>query len=306
MRRLVCFLTLSIALLATPLAAQDSEEAGPALGTEVFVSTDSDNTTVWRVAGNFDLRNAPDGSRLGVKVEKAWYDPLGLGTHERERIFLQVADGSGNVNWSARIGTDGDTIIGSASINDNKAFRKEAFIERDIVETPIGLEQGLYSTFAGAAIDLPTDENNIFTLLAGVQEFTGDNVRLHIRANYVHVIDSDAGLSAQLRTRYFHSTVPGEYDYFSPEDYGQILPVLQLRRFIDGWQLLAAGGIGVQRSTGTEWKQANYAEARVISPVQRNWYLSGEAIYSQTPGSNTIVGSGYNYFQARFSLTRRF
>ena len=306
MRRTICLSSLALCLMATPVLAQDEDKAGPAVGTEVFVSSDSDDTTVWRIAGDFDLRNAPDGSRFGVRVEKAWYDPLGLGTYERERIFLQAADGSGNVNWSARVGTDGDTIIGSASVNDNKPFRKEAFIERDIVETPIGLERGIYSTFAGAAIDLPADESNIFTVLAGVQEFTGENVRLHLRGNFVHVLDSDAGLSVQLRTRYFHSTVPGEFDYFSPEDYGQILPVIQLRRFVDGWQLLAAGGIGAQRSTGTDWQQANFAEARVISPARSDWFVSGEALYSQTPGTNTIVGSGYDYFQARFALTRRF
>ena len=298
---------LALAMAAAPVMAQEEDtSAGPAVGTEVFVSTDSDDTTVLRVAGDFDLRNAPDGSRLGIRVEKAWYDPQGQGSISRERVFLQAADGKGDVEWSARVGTDGDTIIGSASINDTGDFRKEAFIERDIIETPQGLELGLYSTYVGAAIDLPADENNIFTVLAGVQEFTGENVRFHLRGNFVHVLDEELGLSAQLRTRYFHSTVPGEYDYFSPEDYGQILPVIQIRRFVNDWQLLAAGGIGAQRSTGTEWQQANFGQLRVISPSENDWYLSGEAIYSQTPGNSTITGSGYDYFQARFSLTRRF
>ncbi|MBY6129399.1 hypothetical protein KUW15_11785 [Qipengyuania aquimaris] len=301
---------LVLSLLAVPAMAQDDAEtgteAGPAIGTEVFVSTDSDDTTVWRVAGDFDLRNAPDGSRLGVRVEKAWYDPQGQGRIARERVFLQVADGKGDVEWSVRIGTDGDTVIGSASINDNEDFRKEAFIERDIVETPLGLERGIYSTFAGAAIDLPADENNIFTVLGGVQEFTGDNLRLHLRGNFVHVVDSELGLSAQLRTRYFHSTEPGEFDYFSPENYTQVLPVVQLRRFVNDWQLLAAGGIGAQKSTGTGWEQANFAQFRFISAAENDWFASGEAIYSQTPGDNAVAGSGYDYFQARFSLTRRF
>ncbi len=300
---------IGLLTLAAPAAAQDNPEAqsavGPAIGTEVFVSSDSDDTTVLRVAGDFDLRHAPDGSRLGIRVEKAWYDPLGRGTVERERVFLQVADRGDNLEWSARIGTDGDTIIGAASINDNAPFRKEAFVERDIVETPRGLEEGIYSTFLGAAIDLPADENNIFTVLGGVQEFTGDNVRLHLRANYVHVVDSDLGISAQLRTRYFHSTVPGEFDYFSPEDYAQILPVLQVRRFVDGWQFLAAGGIGAQRSTGTDWQQANFAQLRFVSPPQGDWTVSGEAIYSQTPGNNAVVGSGYDYFQALVSVNLR-
>ncbi|WP_237392486.1 hypothetical protein [Aurantiacibacter rhizosphaerae] len=300
---------IGLLTLAAPAMAQDGADAGsairPAIGTEVFVSSDSDDTSVLRVAGDFDLRNDPDGSRLGVRVEKAWYDPLGRGTVERERVFLQMADRGGNVEWSARVGTDGDTIIGAASINDTSKFRKEAFIERDIVETPRGLDEGIYTTFIGAAVDLPADENNIFTVLGGVQEFTGDNVRLHLRGNYVHVVDSDLGISAQLRTRYFHSTVPGEFDYFSPEDYGQILPVVQVRRFVDGWQLLAAGGIGAQRSTGTDWQQSNFAQLRVVSPPDSNLTISGEAIYSQTPGNNAVVGSGYDYVQALVSLTLR-
>lgn len=309
-RHIIRAALLAAVCLPAPASAQDDSDeaakAGPAVGTEVFVSTDSDDTTVLRVAGDFDLRNAPDGSRLGVRVEKAWYDPQGQGRIARERVFLQVADGEGDVEWSVRIGTDGDTVIGSASINDNEEFRKEAFIERDIVETPLGLELGIYSTFAGAAIDLPADENNIFTLLAGVQEFTGENLRLHLRGNFVHVVDSELGLSVQLRTRYFHSTEPGEFDYFSPENYTQVLPVVQLRRFVNDWQLLAAGGIGAQKITGTGWDQANFAQLRFVSPSENDWYASGEAIYSQTPGDNAVAGSGYDYFQARFSLTRRF
>lgn len=306
MRHLTLIALLSASALVSPLSAQEASGSRSAIGTEVFVSTDSDETTVWRVAGDFDLRNAPDGSRLGVRIEKAWYDPQGQGAIGQERVFLQAADGSGKVNWSARVGTDGDTIIGAASINDNKPFRKEAFVERDIVATPMGLDLGLYSTFAGAAIDLPANENNIFTVLAGAQEFTGDNVRLHLRGNYVHVVDRDLGLSVQLRTRYFHSTEPGEFDYFSPENYTEILPVLQMRRFVDGWQFLAAGGIGMQRYTGSDWKQANYGQLRVVGPSEGDWIVSGEAIYSQTPGDGAIVGSGYDYFQIGASLSRRF
>ena len=294
------------AALAAPLAAQEDAQNSPAIGTEVFFSSDSDETTVWRLATDVDLRNSPNGSRLGVRYERAWYDPQGLGTQTRDRVFVHAADRGGETEWFARVGTDGDTIIGSASINDNARFRKEAFVERDIVVTPMGLDQGIYSTFAGAAIDLPVDDRNVFTVLGGVQEFTGDNVRLHARANYVHVVDSDAGLSAQLRTRYFHSTVPGEFDYFSPENYTQVLPVLQLRRFVEGWQLLAAGGVGIQKSTGTGWDQANYAEARFTSPERGKWSVSGQALYSQTPGNSAAAGSGYDYFQANFSLLRRF
>lgn len=294
-------------ILALPSAAVAQEiQAGPALGTEVFVSTDSDHTTVVRAALDFDLRNAGQENRLGFRLERAWYDLPGQQTVKRNRAFLQIADKTAGWNWAARIGTDGDNLIGSISANDNSRFRKEVFVERDIVETPIGLDRGIYSTFAGAAIDLPADDRNIFTALIGAQEFTGDNMRFHLRGSYVHVIDPDLGLSAQLRGRYFRSSDPREFDYYSPRYYAQVLPVVQIRRYVEGWQFLAAGGIGIQRDSDTDWRQANFAQLRVTSPVRGRWSLSGEAIFSQTPGNSAVIGQDYSYFQSRLSVTRRF
>lgn len=299
-------LLVTLSTIPSETMAEDNA-ASSAVGGEVFVSTDSDDTTVVRTALDFDLRNTADGDRLGIRLEKAWYDPLDLGAEERERVFLHAGKrNSDGWDWFARVGTDGDTVIGSASINDNSRFRKEAFIERDIVETPLGLERGIYSTFVGAAIDIPADERNNFTVVGGVQEFTGENVRLHLRGNYVHVVKPEWGLSAQVRGRFFHSTEPGEFDYYSPEYYAQVLPVIQMRRFVEGWQLLAAGGIGLQRDSETNWRQANFAQLRIVSPPQNGWSVFGEAIFSQTPANSTTVGEGYGYFQSQLSILRRF
>lgn len=294
------------ALPALPLAAQELEPA-PAAGTELFVSSDSDDTEVVRLALDFDLRNMGEDERLGVRVEKAWYNPQDTGTRERERVYLRYSDSGGGWNWSALVGTDGDTVIGSASVHDNSRFRKEAFIERDVVETQRGLDEGIYSTFIGAAIDLPADDNNIFTVLGGVQTFTGDNVRLHARANYVHVADADLGLSLQLRGRYFRDSDPGEFDYYSPRWYAQVLPVVQLRRFTGGWELLGAGGIGLQRDANSGWRQANFAQARVRSPRNADdWSVFGEITYTDTPANNGALGDGYSYVQGRLGVYRRF
>ena len=293
-------------VLAAPAFAQGIDEVGPAVGTEVFASGDSDDTTIIRAALDLDLRNDGDAKRLGIRLENAWYEPLGGPVRERQRVFLQVGDRFDDWTWAARIGTDGEDVIGSASIHDSSRFRKEFFIERDIIETPLGLERGLYTTFAGAAIDLPADDRNVFTVVTGLQEFSGDNERIHLRANFIHVLKPEAGLSVQLRTRSFHSTEPGEFDYFSPRDFIQLLPTVQVRRFIGGWQLLAVGAIGAQQSTGTDWAQANYAEVKVQSPTSGPWNLAAEVIYTNTPGSNVLQASGYDYLQGRFTLLRRF
>src|SRR5690606_40146601 len=121
------------------------------------------------------------------RAEKAWYRPLGQETVGKERVFLRYADTGGHWAWNTQVGTDGDTVIGAASIHDDAAFRKEFFIERDSVETPRGVKEGIYYTFAGAALDLPVVDRNSFTLSAGSQACTGQIVRVQPCYALVHV-----------------------------------------------------------------------------------------------------------------------
>ncbi|MDP9057425.1 MAG: hypothetical protein M3N34_08940 [Pseudomonadota bacterium] len=194
--------------------------------------------------------------------------------------------------------------MGSFTIHDDARLRKEFFVERDILETPQGVTRRIYYTFAGGALDLPVDARNNFTVVAGVQPFTGANVRLHLRANYVHVLKPSTGLSLELRTRYFYSTVPGEFDYFSPRWYAEVLPVVHLRRYSAGWRYSIAVGLGGHRSAGTNWDMSRYLNAQVTSPaISRNLFVQAGAIYSNAPVGN---GSVYSYAQFSVGLTRAF
>ncbi|HET6538362.1 MAG TPA: hypothetical protein VFG34_09660 [Sphingopyxis sp.] len=287
----------------------DDETAGShaspshAIGIDIFASTDADKTDVIRAGLNLDPIYRGPNDYLGIRIEKAWYRPLGLATRDKERVFLRYANGSADWKWNAQIGTDGDTIIGSATLHDESRFRKEFFIERDIVETPRGVDEGITYTFFGAAMDIPVDDRNNFTVVAGAQEFTGKNVRLHARANYVHSLKPEWGLSAQLRTRYFHSSKPGEYDYYSPRWYVQALPVLQMRRYSGGWRYMIAGGVGVQKDAVSDWRASYYAGAEITSPaVGRNWHLKAAASYNNIPQ----ISGAYDYGQLTFGFTRRF
>lgn len=306
------FAVIAAVSLALPLPAwaQEEDPARPALGSDVFFSSDSDDTEIVRLAAEFDLRNYESyrrTERLGVRVERAWYKFADDGTRKRDRVSAQAADTLGGWTWQARVGTDGETVIGSASLNDNAAFRKEVFIERDIVETPRGVDEGIYATFLGAAIDLPANDSTVFTALAGVQTFTGENTRLHLRGNAVQIVDADRGLSVQLRGRYFSNSEPREFDYYSPKWYAELLPVVQMRRFVGGWRLLGAAGLGAQRDSDREWRRATYLNARVTSPEgARDWSVRGELTYTSTPSASAQTGAGYDYLQASFGIRRRF
>ena len=304
---LAAFLLLAVPAAAVAAAADTEPAPGPAAGGEFFYSADSDDSEVVRVAADFDLRSYGPDRYVGVRLERASFNPAGSGWTARDRIYLRAADKVGDWQWRARVGTDGDSVIGSVSINDEAPLRKEIFVERDIVETRQGLARGIYSTFAGAAVDLPADDRNVFTALAGVQEFTGRNVRLHLRGSYVHVVNPDWGLSAQLRGRYFRSSVPGEFDYFSPRWYAEILPVVQLRRFVSGWETVGAVGAGAQRDSGSDWRASRYAHARFRSPAsQSGWAAHGAFTYTNTPSLTGTSQSGYSYVQFLVGVSARF
>ena len=295
------------------LAASAATQAGaetlasaprPAAGVDVFASSDADHTEVQKIGVNLDWNYAGPDAFQGVRVENARFRPLGLSAINDQRVYLRLADKGESWSWKAMPGTDGHTVIGSASLHNEAKFRQEYFLEREILETPRGLREGVYYTFGGGALDLPINDHNNVTLVAGLQDFTGKNLRTHVRVNYVHVLKSDWGLTAQLRTRYFHSSTPGEYDYFSPRWYAEVTPVLQLRRYTAGWRYLLAAGIGAQKSAGADWRRSRYFNAQLTSPtVSKSWAVTGSFTYSDTP-----VGSGvsYNYKQGTLGVTRAF
>jgi hypothetical protein len=299
------FALVALSLFAAPCAAQDetAERVPGAATIDVFASTDADDTQVLRTGFNLDWSHPAEDRYQGIRVEKAWFTPLGGETTGFERVYARYADKSGGWAWNAQVGTDGHTVLGSFNLADSRGWRKEVFVERDILETPRGVTEGIYFTFAGAALDVPLTERDTATVVVGAQEFTGKNVRLHLRGNFVHAVKPAWGLTAQLRGRYFRSTEPGEFDYFSPRWYAEVLPVLQVRRFSGGWRYLLAAGYGAQRDSGSDWRSSRYANAQVSSPANRPVQLKASVVYSNTP-----VGSGfvYDYLQGTLSLTTRF
>jgi hypothetical protein len=301
-------LLAALGALGSAAQAQDAPTAngnGPAAGVELFASTDSDHTDVVKLLGRFSVLDHGPDNYLGLAVEQAWFTPLGGRTRKQERVYADLAGKAGaNLLWKAKIGTDGRTWLGSAGLR-TKDWSKEIFLEREILETPRGFDDGIYYTFVGASGDVPVSRIDTLTLTGALQTFTGKNERLHARASFVHVIKPELGLSLQLRTRYFHSTKPGEFDYYSPRNFFQALPVVQMRRFTSsGWMVLGDAGFGVQRATGSGWTTARLADFRVESPRgARDFRAFGQVQYS----NNSLNGSGdYHYVMARLGVTRAF
>ncbi|RVQ68954.1 hypothetical protein EKN06_01680 [Croceicoccus ponticola] len=277
----------------------------PAAGVEVWASTDTEGNDVLKVLGRALWNFEGKEKYAGLAIEHAWFSPSNGDNREEDRVYLDVADRLGtDWRWEARLGTNGDTLLGNAELR-RADWSRTFFLERDIVETNQGLTQKIYYTFAGASMDIPIDPANTLAVTAGVQAFSGKNERLHLRGHFSHVIKAEAGISTRLDVRYYHSTEPGEFDYFSPRDFIRLLPLVQVRRFDNaGWMYLAAGGVGAQHSTGGNWQSARYVQLRLESP-QSSQKLD---VFSEIAYSNDSISAGpnYDYLMGRAGVTFRF
>jgi hypothetical protein len=298
-RRLLPILALLAASAAPPV------HAGGALRTDLFASDAADDTWLLRTGVSWLWRHDDPLRYRGVEVEHLRLHAPARATADRSRAYYRFADTRGRWQWNGRVGSDGHTAVGNVSLVRDVPRRQEYFIERDIVETRRGLE-GLHHTFLGAAFDFPLGEGerHVATALAGVQHFDDGNVRGHARARYTAVLSERLGLSAQVRVRAFHDSDPGESDYYSPRWFAEMLPVLQWRRFHDGWRWQAAVGVGRQREAGSDWRPARHAELSVTSPAtDRDWHFRAAAMFSNAP---TASGDGYGYRQVSVEVVKAF
>lgn len=283
----------------------DAPSATPAAGTEVWLSTDSEGTEVVKLVGRalWDFGGKDDYA--GIAVEQAWFTPATGEQREFSRVYVDLADKlNEGWRWRARVGTDGETVLGTAEIR-RADWSRSFFIEREIIETEQGLNRRIYYTFAGASTDITIDQDNTLALTGGMQAFSGRNERLHLRGRYVHALQAIPGLSAQMDLRYYHSTAPNEFDYFSPRNFVRAMPILQFRRFDDdGWMYLVAGGYGAQNSTGSDWQPARFFQFRLESPrSSRKLDAFAEVIYTN---DSLVGGTNYDYLQGRVGVTMIF
>lgn len=300
-------MTLAVLCALAPAAlAQEREQARQAVASEVMASSDSDGNHTTKVSLGWDWRYAAPDQWSGVQVQDA--DFRGDGWRKREqRVYLAGAGAAGSWRWEGKLGSNGDRLLGSGSIHSQDPYRKELFVERDVLETRQGVRHGWVQTYAGAALDVPFSDRWSGTVLGALQDFgVGDNLRAHLRAYLIYALLPQQGLSLQLRTRYYHDSHTGEADYYTPGEYRQALGVLAWRRNVGGYQWYARAGLGRQRSGSDAWRQARLLEFGLDTPHWKQAWLRLDAGYSDMPAINGSADSGYDYRYALLQLRYAF
>lgn len=299
------WLTLGImALAVAPAVTQAADEAFIALRPEAFFSTDADGNETLKTGLGWDIWRRDREHWFGVDVQHArisgdeW-------SHEEQRVYGHVAGTfergemtDDTWRWQVKAGGNGDTALGSASLNTEGPHRREIFFERELLDTQVGVERKQMYNLVGAAIDQPFGARFSGTALAGYQTFGDGNKRTHLRGNVVFAAIPPQGISVQLRTRYYGNSDPYLGGYYSPEWYGEALGVLQLRRVISGYTFRAVAGFGRQRSSDEDWKRARLIDLGFESPRWRRSWISIKAGYTDTPVATSTGMSNYSYSYA--------
>ena len=166
-------MTAALALAAAApaaLAQAETEGTTQAVRTDLWVGSDADGNEARKLALGWDVDHRDIEHWWGVKVEHARFSGRGW-RDDQDRVFVSGAGDAGERwRWDGDVGTNGDDLIGRASIHSLDTYRKEFFIERDVLETRNGVAQGWVQTFAGAGIDVPMGERWSASGVAGLPQ----------------------------------------------------------------------------------------------------------------------------------------
>lgn len=294
-------------LAASCQAAADEAASSMALRPEFFFSADADDARVGKVALGWDTWRGDREHWRGLKVERARFAGPGW-AHTEERVYLQAAGTFADAavdddtwRWRVSAGSNGHDLLGSAAFNTEGPWRKEIFVERELVETRDGVRDGQVYTFVGAAFDRPFGERASANVLVGLQDFDDGNLRTHLRGTFVQAIAPEAGVSLQLRGRAYRNSEPDGGDYYSPAWYGDLVAGVGWRRFFGGHRVSAFAGLGGRRISDSDgWDRTRVVQLGYESPRRHDSFVRASAGWSDAPSTGSIAGGTYDYRYVMF------
>lgn len=287
-------MTRFILALAIGAACASSGLQAQGVAWDAWASEDNEGTATRRFGATWQVERRDAFRWWGLNAEHAQYRGSDWRVDE-SRLFVRGSGGGERWRWSGRLGSNGETWIGDATLHSTRAARSEFFLERDRLDTRNGALQGRYQTFAGAAQDWPLHPRLTLAGVAGLQEFTGGNRRTHLRGTVSFTLSDDLGLATQLRTRWFKDSAPERADYFAPGEYSEALGTLVFTRRIHGLRARVVLGAGERQVRGGQREPARLAEGLLETPEWREGLRFRLRVgYSDAPQA-AAVGPGYRY-----------
>ena len=135
-------------------------------------------------------------------------------------------------------------------------------MNRDFVETPTAIDNGVSYDFAGASVDYQWQPKWTTVGLAGIQNFSDGNQRRHLRGRLIFQPSLDLGLTTQLRYRWYDSSKSDVgRAYFNPPRYDEMMLAVGWRHRVNDWRTALTAGVGRQRIDAGSATTTRLAEA---------------------------------------------
>lgn len=283
--------------LSDATASEDSDHnrvRGITLGAGLYTNTDKNYYD--RVAYRHGLYNfsAPGFSLRGnadlLFGAHAWDTSTGELRTEGEIGQIRLDNGR-----SHTIG------FGQAAGRLNPSVSYELRLERNIVDSPASLQNGIVYNAVTLAGDYEVTPRFVLAGVLGQLNFSDDNRRSLARAKAIYVVSEEQGLSGYVRGRVYRDSNPYTGHYFSPEQFGEALAGVGVRRRLGSLKgtFSAFAEYGRQRIDGTSSPVYGW-QLRYESFVNQAWRLEFALGALSTAG--TFGGAGYRYRYARVSV----
>jgi tetratricopeptide (TPR) repeat protein len=165
------------------------------------------------------------------------------------------------------------------------------------------IQEQLTGTFASAGITERFTPNFSVAVSGDVTDWSAGNRRTRMRATPRLSLESVPVVTFEWPTTYQRYDEPFEFMLFSPREYVETGPALNLyRRVARVWYLSAYGRAGGLRESGRDWQALGIARASVEREIRSHWGIRFDGGWSN---SNLAGSAGFQRTSVGVSLTIR-
>jgi tetratricopeptide (TPR) repeat protein len=165
------------------------------------------------------------------------------------------------------------------------------------------IQEELTGTFMSAGITERFTPNFSLAVSGDVTDWSAGNRRTRMRATPRLSLESVPVVTFEWPTTYQRYDEPFEFLLFSPREYVETGPALNLyRRVARVWYLSAYGRAGGLRESGRDWQALGIARASVEREIRSHWGIRVDGGWSN---SNLAGSAGFQRTSVGLSLTIR-
>ena len=234
-----------------------------------------------------ELRSREVETALDLRPARAVALSASAGLSAYDDIAFSPWDGEINVAWLPSDRHRLDVAAAHVVINDNVA----------------AIQNHLTGTFGSVGISERLTPELSLAVSADATRWSEDNTRLRFRVTPRWSFEGVPIFTVEWPTTYQHYDAPFDFRFFSPEEYVETGPAVNVsKRVARVWYLSAYARGGALRETGSEWQPLGMGRASVERDVSSHWGVRLDGGWSN---SNLTGSAGFQRTSLSLGVTIR-